>query len=144
MGELPGPDLVCQNFNGSLVEVDIVGSATEGNILTDGHEVSRVADSPIHRISGVPGGGGVAISVIWTVGRFEIMKEILGMMTGVTLRFAMDLVDFPRGMRIHSHRWCSVISCFGMTIWPRRHEYCRMVDMCRCRIRRFSRVQQCR
>ena len=39
----------------------MVGSAMEVNILTDGHDVSRVADSPIHRTSGVPAGGGVAL-----------------------------------------------------------------------------------
>ena len=52
------------------------------NILTDGHDVSRVADSPIHRTSGVPDGGGVALYYEGELSDSEIMKEILGM-TGV-------------------------------------------------------------
>ena len=35
VGELPCPELVHQNLNGSLVEVDMVGSATKVNILTE-------------------------------------------------------------------------------------------------------------
>ena len=38
----------------------MVDSATAVDILTEGHDVSRVAEFPIHRTSGVPDGGGVA------------------------------------------------------------------------------------
>ena len=60
VGEVPGPGLVHQNLNGSLVEADMVDSATAVDILTEGHGVSSVAKSPIHQTSGVPDGGGVA------------------------------------------------------------------------------------
>ena len=37
-----------------------MGSEMAVGILTEGHDVSRVAESPIHRNSGVSDGGGVA------------------------------------------------------------------------------------
>ena len=60
VGEVPGPRHVRPNLSGSLVEADMVASETAVDILTDGHDVSRVAESPIHRTSGVTDGDGVA------------------------------------------------------------------------------------
>ena len=48
------------DLSGSLVEADMVASETAVDILTEGHDVSRVAESPIHWTSGVTDGDGVA------------------------------------------------------------------------------------
>ena len=77
------------------------------------------------------------ISVIQTVGRLEIVRRILGM-TGVILLFTMDMVAFLRMRMIHNHWLCSVISYFGMTTLPSRHECCRTVELCQYRHRPFS------
>ena len=113
--------------------------------LTDGYDVSRVADPPIHGTSGVPDGGGVALYY-----EGDLSDSDCGSVADrerdtwddwCDSAFCNGFGGFPPGMRIHSHQWCSVISCFGMTIWPSRHEYCRNLDMRRCRLRRFSRVR---
>ena len=60
VGEVPGPRHVRPNLSGSLVEADMVGSETAVAILNEGQDVSRVAESPIHRTPGVTDGDGVA------------------------------------------------------------------------------------
>ena len=60
VGEVSGPRHVRPNLSGSLVEADMVASEMAVDILTEGHDVSRVAESPIHRTSGVTDGDGVA------------------------------------------------------------------------------------
>ena len=58
--EVPGQRHVSPNLSGSLLGVDMVDSETAVDILTEGHDVSRVAESPIQRAPGVTDGDGVA------------------------------------------------------------------------------------
>ena len=60
VSRVPGPRHISPNLGGSLLEADMVDSETAVDILTEGHDVSRVAESPIHRASGVTDGDGVA------------------------------------------------------------------------------------
>ena len=99
VSEVPGPRHVSLNLSGSLLGADMVDSETAVDILTEGHDGSRVAESPIQRASGVTDGDGWpfimrAISVIRTVGRLGIVRGILGM-TGVILLFTIDMVVSP-------------------------------------------------
>ena len=45
VSEVPGPRHVSPNLSGSLLGADMVDSETAVDILTEGHDVSRVADS---------------------------------------------------------------------------------------------------
>ena len=58
---VPGPRHVSPNLSGSLLGADMVDLETAVDILTEGHYVSRVADSPIQRAPGVTDGDGVAL-----------------------------------------------------------------------------------
>ena len=60
VSEVPGPRHVSPNLSGSLLGADMVDSETAVDILTEGHDVSRVAESPIQQAPGVTDGDGVA------------------------------------------------------------------------------------
>ena len=142
VSEVPGPRHVSPNLSGSLLEADMVDSETAVDILTEGHDVSRVAESPIYRASCVTDGDGVA---------FYYEGDLSDSDCGSTGDRERDTWDdwcdsafrngysgFPPNADDHSHRLCSVISCFGMTTLPSRHECCRTVEMRHCRHRQFS------
>ena len=120
VGEVTGSGHVCQTLSScSLLEADMVCKEPVADILTVRHDVPEVAGSPIRRSSGETDGVGSAlyyevISVIRTVGRLNIVREILGR-TGVILFFEMDTLGFPQILMIHCRRLCSVASCFGIT-----------------------------
>ena len=54
VSEVPGPRHVSLNLSGSLLGADMVDSETAVDILTEGHDVSRVAESPIQLAQRAP------------------------------------------------------------------------------------------
>ena len=145
--EVPDPRHASPNLSGSLLRADMVDSETAVDILTEGHDVSKIAESPIQQVSGVTDGDGRpfimrVISVIRTVSQLRIVRGMLGR-TGVILLFTMDMAVFPRMLMIRSHRLCSVISCFGMTTLLSHHECGRSVKMRQGGHRQFLRARKC-
>ena len=124
---------------------DMVCTEPVADILTVRHDVRkwlvlRFAGVPVRLMAvGQPCPMKV-ISVIRTVDRWKIVREILGR-TGVILLFEMDTVGFHRILMIHYLRLCSVASCFGMRTLPSRHECCQIMGMCWYRHYRFSLIQ---
>ena len=123
VSEVPGPRHVSPHSGGSPLAVDMVDSETAVDNLTEGHDGSKsvwLTGLPVRRM--VKGWLFVVkvISVIRTVSRLGLVREILGR-TGVILLFAVVMVTFLRTWMIHSHRLCSVISCFGTITLPKRH-----------------------
>ena len=60
VNEVPGPRHASPNLSGSLLGANMVDSEPAVDILTEVHDVSRVAESPIQRAPGVTDGDGVA------------------------------------------------------------------------------------
>ena len=147
VGEVTCPGHVRQRWSScSLPEADMLCTEPVADILTMGHDVPGVVESPIRQNSCETDGGGVAFyyegdlndSDCGSVGDQEY--RIRGR-TGVILLFEMDTVDFPRILMIHSRRLCSLARCFGVRTLPSHHECCRTVGMCLFRHRRFSLIQ---
>ena len=137
VGEVTGSGHVQRTFSsGSLLEADMVYQEPMADILT----VLRFAGVPVRlMVVGRPCIRKV-ISVIRTVGRLKIMREILGR-TDVILLFRMDMVGFTRIMMTHCRRLCSLASCFVMRTLPSRHKCSQIEGMCLYRHYRFLRTQ---
>ena len=146
VGEVTGPGYVRQKLSSCLLpEADMVCAEPVADILTVGHDVPGVVESPIHQNSCQTDGGGVAFyyegdlndSDCGSVGD----QELDTWEDWCDSAFEMDMVGFPRILMIHSRRLCSVARCFGVRTLPSRHECCRTVGMCLYRHCRFSLIQ---
>ena len=146
VGEMTGLGNVRQKLSScSLPEVEIVCMEPVADIITVGHDVPGVAESPIRQNSCETDGGGVAFyyegdlndSDCGSVGDHELDTWE----DWCDSAFRNGYGGFPRILMIHSRRLCSVARCFGMRILPSRHECCRTVGKCLYQHCRFSLIQ---
>ena len=137
VGEVTSPGHVCQKLlSDSLSEADMVSTEPVADILTVGHDVPRIAESPICRNSCETDGGGVA---------FYYEGDLSDSDCGSVGDRAIDTwedwcdsafrngyggfppdTDDPQPSSVTS----SVTGCFGMRTLPSHHEGCRTVGMC--------------